>query len=482
MLKHYSYSNLKISKNYLYEIFAYLMVCLLFTFNIKNSFFWDTVQLGSKHAHYYLNSNFSELILPTNIDSGHIPTFGIYLALIWKFINKSIIVSHLAILPFIIGIVYQLKLVLKKLVPERYNGIALVLVLLDSTLLSQMTMISPDIILCFLFLYAINAIIDNRKSTLTFLILALFLTSMRGMMISLCLLIFDIYLNTSITKDFKKSISELLKRSLIYLPAFLIFIAFSIYHYSETGWIGYHKNSPWATSFEKVDFLGFIMNIIRLGYRLIEFGRFGVWIVLIVLTISFFKRLHYKKEIRLLLVLLSAFLFIFPLNMLWAKGLMLPRYLIPLYLCVSIFCVKLLFTLPIKQQIRNIFTSIWITGFILGGFNIFPKMKSPQWESTLAHLPYFKLRHKAIEYLNNERINIRDVGTFFPNIESLETIDLNEDYREFKEFNGINKYILISNVYNIKDANLEIIKAKYKILTRYEDRGVFVEIHKKIRK
>ena len=46
-----------------------------------------------------------------------------------------------------------------------------------------------------------------------------------------------------------------------------------MFHYLETGWMGYHENSPWAPAFEKVDFQGAIKNILILGWRLLDFGR-----------------------------------------------------------------------------------------------------------------------------------------------------------------------------------------------------------------
>lgn len=88
-------------------VFLYFIFALLVLGTAQFPFFWDTIQLGSKHAHYFYETNFRSIILPNEIDSGHIPSLGIYLALVWKIAGKSLVISHLAMLPFVMGIVFQ---------------------------------------------------------------------------------------------------------------------------------------------------------------------------------------------------------------------------------------------------------------------------------------------------------------------------------------------------------------------------------------
>src|SRR6056297_2929728 len=79
---------------------------LLFLFSKDFPFFWDTVQLGSKHAHWYYENNYQSFFLPQSIDSGHPPTFGMYIALLWKILGKKLWVSHLSLVPFTALIVF----------------------------------------------------------------------------------------------------------------------------------------------------------------------------------------------------------------------------------------------------------------------------------------------------------------------------------------------------------------------------------------
>jgi hypothetical protein len=96
-------------KNQLFFYLTLLIAFLLVVTNRNNGFFWDTIQLASQHGNYYYSNNFSNLLLPIELDSGHIPTFGMYIALIWKVFGRTVEASHLAMLPFAIGIVWQLN-------------------------------------------------------------------------------------------------------------------------------------------------------------------------------------------------------------------------------------------------------------------------------------------------------------------------------------------------------------------------------------
>ncbi len=74
----------------------------------RHPFFWDTIQLASRQAQWYYDQHFKYLLLPDVIDSGHPSGFGMYLALCWQWLGQSLLVSHLAILPFVVLILLGL--------------------------------------------------------------------------------------------------------------------------------------------------------------------------------------------------------------------------------------------------------------------------------------------------------------------------------------------------------------------------------------
>jgi hypothetical protein len=469
-------------KNQLFFYLTLLIAFLLVVTNRNNGFFWDTIQLASQHGNYYYSNNFSNLLLPIELDSGHIPTFGMYIALIWKVFGRTIEASHLAMLPFAIGIVWQLNNLCKQFIVEKYSGIALLLIFVDASLMSQITLVSPDVPLMFFFLLTLNAVFRNKKELIVIGILGLFLTSMRGMMLSLCLMIIDIYTNYGLKNlmSFDK-IKKLLKRSLLYLPALTLFICFSIYHFYEKGWIGYHKDSPWADCFERVDFKGFIFNVGLLGWRILDFGRVGIWIVLFILLLRFKKTVFNDKKKHILFFAFLIILILLPLNMLWAKNLLAHRYLMPLYITFALLTASIAFSDLTSKHLKNTVIAIWLLIGLSGNFWIYPPKISKGWDSTLAHLPYYDLRLKAIHFLDTEGINFKDVDTFFPNYYSIEEIALNKDHRFFDNYTiGNNSnYIFYSNIFNVEDDVYDYVMANYKPIKEFKNKGVYVVILQK---
>lgn len=460
-----------------------LIALSLVLLNTKNGFFWDTIQLGSSHSDFYYSNNFSQLLLPIGLDSGHIPTFGMYIALIWKAFGRSVEASHLAMLPFAFGIVWQINSLCKRFIDEKYVGIATLLVFLDNSLMSQITLVSPDVMLVFFFLFTLNAILNNKKWLILIGIFLLFLTSMRGMMVSLCLVLIDVFVNYGYKNLLSpEKIKQLLKRSLIYLPALLLFIAYNAYHFSERGWIGYHKDSPWADCFEKVDgFKGFVFNIGLLGWRLLDFGRIGIWAVLLLLLLKSKSNILKNQNNHVLFFATLSVLFLLPLNMVWAKGLLMHRYLIPIYILVSLTTATILFSDFVALKMKNVLIVFWLVISLSGNFWIYPPKISKGWDATLAHLPYYKLRHDAINYIDANKIDLNDVDTFFPNYYSLDEIDLNNDKRIFDNYTiGNNSpYILYSNIFNIDDAVYDFIMANYSTVKQFKKNGVYFLLLKK---
>jgi len=123
---------------------------LLVLWGINDIFFWDTTQLASKHAHFFHERQLAFDFLPDSINSGHIPAFGYYLAIFWSIFGKSLMISHLAMLPFVLGIVYFFQ----KLVSLSFKGplyfLSLLVLLSDPTMVAQVGLVSPDLaLICF---------------------------------------------------------------------------------------------------------------------------------------------------------------------------------------------------------------------------------------------------------------------------------------------------------------------------------------------
>lgn len=464
------------------KIILFLSPAILITLwaiSSQNSFFWDTVQLGSRHAGFFYDNNFSSIILPDEIDSGHIPAFGCYIALLWKLFGKTLFVSHLAILPFVIGIFWQTYVLVKKFIPKEYTSISTLLVLLTPTLLGQITLVSPDVPMAFLFLLGVNSVLHNKKIQLSIAITFLFLISMRGMMVSVCLFFLDVSVNGLLSKNATVLFKNLLKRSPIYIPAILIFVAFNGYHYAVKGWIGYHADSPWASAFERVDFSGFLKNVAVLVWRLFDYGKIGIFFVAFTLLLKYRKQNFTQKKTTTLLTFLGILTLFLTANMLWAKNLSAHRYLLPVFVILSLSVAHLLFLGHVKKSLRKGLIVLWLLSILSGNFWVYPPRISQGWDATIAHLPYYELRKNAIAYLDKNGIEINNVASFFPNLARFKYIDLTDDTRSFQRFEYLHEYVLYSNVYNISDEHLQRINQDYELVKEFTKHRVYIKIYTK---
>ena len=132
----------------------FLILSTVWYNSLNDFFFWDTVQLGSKQAHFFY-PDIKGLILPKDIDSGHFPLFGMYIAFWWNIFGKTLVISHLAMLPWIlflsIGIVKLSSIFLEK----RHLLFGVLLLSIEPTLLAQTGLVSPDIILITCFIWSL---------------------------------------------------------------------------------------------------------------------------------------------------------------------------------------------------------------------------------------------------------------------------------------------------------------------------------------
>lgn len=466
----------------------------------EHVFFWDTIQLGSKHAHWYFEQNFSTLLLPEEIDSGHPPVFGMYLALCWMLFGKSLLVSHLSMLPFVWGTVWGTYQLGKYYGDSRVAMLLLLFLLVDPTVAAQHILVSPDAVICCFFINAWYAILTKKGVLKALMLFGMASISMRGMMIVAGLYLFDVLLTllalhtrqTRFKREFNSKFCLLVffRKSLFYIPAGLAALTFLIWHYQATGWIGYHTDSTWAPSFVKVDLAGFLKNIVILVWRLFDFGRFTVWLVIGGLTFwawiksreEYFKQADFfwkNHKLQQLYVLGGALFLVLTPSFLLHQHLTAHRYLLPLLVWASVLVYYLIINyLKNKKWYRGVVALIIISLF-LGNFWIYPPSISQGWDSSLAHLPHYELRTEVLDFFNEKRIPLKQVGTAFPEIGALKYKDLSEreDGMVTKDLTR-NQYIYYSNVMNeFSDAELIELTRNWQILQRWEDRGVVAIVY-----
>lgn len=461
-------------------LLPFFLFFTLFTLYVANNFFfWDTINLVSAPAHFFYETNFSTFVLPNNIDTGHIPGLAYYIAKMWQFFGKTLVVAHFAMLPFLLGIVYQVYLLAKRFVETSYVLVlTMLLMLIDPTFLSQAAMVSPDIVLLFCFLLALNAVFDNRKTLLMLALIGLFLISMRGIVAAFAIFLIDFIFSLRRQHFRGFPLHLLLMKSLFYAFPFLLFIAYHFYHYHATGWFWSHPDSAWEAGRTANNFNGVIYNIGIFAWRMLDFGRVLAILALLVMTILYRKKLLREPTSLQLLILIIVSGFILIIPFLYYQQLTGHRYLLPLYLLVLLavgyYLDKIISSSVVKKRVFGVL----IVSLLAGNLLVYPNKIAQGWDASLAHLPFYHLQLEMNNYIDEKKIPFKEVGTAFPILGNHAIIFMAGDIRSFKP-KEVEKdtYILYSNVSNdFSDEELDALYSGYKHIHKLHSTTVFLQL------
>jgi hypothetical protein len=393
-----------------------------------------------------------------------------YLAALWSVLGRSLWVSHLAMLPFLLGIVWQIARFSEKRVSRDTKAWLLLWLFIDPVFAGQAVMVSPDVALLFFFILGLRGALEDRKSLLVWAGLGLAAISLRGMMVAAALGLFLLF---RLWKSEKRlSFRSILEQVLPLIPAGILAALFLGIHLYYKGWIGFHSASPWAPSFEGVGIPGVIHNTAVLGWRFLDHGRVGeLLLILAAFWIGRRNLFRLLKENDWLSLLFCLAVFLLP-SMLLKKGLLAHRYLLPLFVILHLFTLTLVFNISVSTAWKRGFKGFVFIMLLLGNLWIYPRKVSQGWEATLAHWPYYSLRNEMMDFIDQNGIPLQKTGTVFPNTALLRYIDLSDRNEQFALKNlKTNDYFFYSNVYNdLSDEEIDelfLIWKKEKVLEKW---------------
>lgn len=459
-----------------------LFLAVLTYLSQDHIFFWDTIQFAGKHGQWFYDQHFREWLLPESIDSGHPPVFGWYLASIWMLFGKSLAVSHWAMFTFLAGMVWQLLRLGRAKFNNIHIGWLLLVVLLDPVLLGQSVLVSPDVVLIFFFLWGLNSLEAGQSPAFALACLGMAAISTRGMMLVAGLGLYQLWTGWPELKSFRLGVWWTKYRP--YLPAALFSLAFIWIHYQQTGWIGYHADSPWASNFERVDLRGFIRNLGILGWRWLDYGRIFLW------GIAAFLVFKHRRAIvetgcnpslpGQMMVLLFCITGMLSISFLMYRGLHAHRYLLPAFLIFNITCLIGIDRLN-NRKLRQPLLVIALLAMITGNLWIYPERIAQGWDATLAHWPYYELRDQMLDHLAEQRIPLGEVGTAFPDIGPLNDRDLSGRMDGFKAKSlDMDRYILYSNIMNdFTDVEIAELQEEWTAIAQFRRMGVFLTLYER---
>jgi hypothetical protein len=451
---------------------------LLFLVTSQNALFWDTIQFAGDHPNWYYSNNFHYFFLPEYCDSGHPPGFGMYLAAAWKLLGRNLFVSHLAMLPFILLIVVQAIKSGTILFPqkERFAFLTTLVILSESVLITQCTLVSPDIWVAGCFLLGLNSILKKNNLLLTIAVLIMGIISTRAMMCSVALYLFSLSYGSSESRSaIGGKIKFAFKKVLPFIPGALLAIAYFTAHYLVKGWVGYPKNSTWAGGFEIVSPVRMVKNIAVLGWRFVDLGKIFTIILFLVFTAKWLRKKivfstpGQSKTARSLFILFLALLLITALPLVMYQGLLTHRYLIPVTITICMFTAYLI--LHSDSRYKKTLIAAMVLCQLSGHFWNYPRSVSQGWEGTLGHLFYYGMQKDFRAYMVEQGVDKKDVATAPTLAKSDYRVYLTNDTTTFKDFaKDTTKYVWYCNVTNAMNEKADYYFKNFKIL-KQERRG-----------
>ncbi len=447
---------------------------LIFLVSNQNGMFWDNVLFASKMGNQLYNNAIFDWTMPDTFDPGHPPFLGFLLAASWKILGHHLWVSHLVIVPFTIGFFYQVFRFISYFIDKKHLQLfAFLLIIIDPTISTAFVLVNPEIIILFFFFLTVNGILFKSKVQKIIGLLFLSIVTYRSMMLFGGVFLFEICKHLWLEKKKIKSILTikfLTPYVLGCLPGFL----FVSWRLTTKGWLQTHPDSPWADYWHFADFEFFIRNCIVLVWRYIDFGRVFIFLFLVISILIFGKRIFQSTKNKKLLLLAITSVFFIIITVLMATNAFGHRYFIVSYIAFFLLSFNILQEFYKKKKLIYLLLCL---GLLTGNLWMYPKNISQGWDATLGHLPYHSLRLEAINYLNENNINIEEVASFFPNYNILDYIDFKGDKRSFTKFNATNRYVFYASVFNLTDEEQNSLTNHYSVLKQFHKFNTTIKIY-----
>ncbi len=455
-----------------YVVLVLFLVLKFFT--LDNCFFWDNVAGYSMPASYLLEHGLFSFVYPVNYVSEP-PLAHMYLAVLWTLLGKNLLVAHLSVTLFSVGVIWQVWRLCEKL-NTKYTPYIFLLAVLEPTLSTQLILISPDVILCFFALLSINLLLENKRGWLAVSACCLGLVSIRGFVVCAGLgLGYLVIAKVIEKKSFKEAFVYVFPS---FIPVLLALGAWFLYRKLETGYFLYQPGFEYQEHRELASLSHIIKNIASLAIRMLDSGRIIVWLFLLVAIIKMGIKnfiafvVHSRLSIIYLSVLFTMSLVTIPVTNPFGD-----RYFIVLYILLALITAQLLSKVYEARKIRIVFVGMLLV-LVSGNFWVYSEKMSKAWDSVLCHLPCYSLRQEMITYLEDQHIDVNDVSASFPLNAPFADLDINEDKRQFTPVDwDKSRYIIYSNLYNWDDESINAIHSKWKLQKELKSGLIFLRLY-----
>jgi hypothetical protein len=418
------------------------IVGVIFTNNIP--FFWDNITISEIASYYYANS-LAIVKLPARIDYGVFTLYGYYLAVIWTIFGKSLLVAHIAFLPVIVGVLYEIKRISLRFLRPGYLILVYGFVFFDPALLTQALIMGYDMFMLYFMLLAIRTLIEKKYLWYSLSLVILSVISLRAVLFIFCLLLFHVLF--AFREKEKLKFSQLIP----YLPVAVVLSLWMAWHLHTTGWIFIsNANSPyrsWNSLPMMLRHVGFMV------WKLIDSGRIGIWMFCFLMVFLKQQWLKTEKNAVRLIALLLIPLLIYGLVLALISNPIGHKYFLLTFVMLSLLTVYFIQQI-ISLKKRLIISLTLLLLLFAGNFLMYPQKFGNAWDTSLKVLPYFRAERKVKDFIKTRNIDPKEVYTDFPLSvnDRYSYVAENFGYSEFKAADvDTYPYVLFSNLLNVAD-------------------------------
>lgn len=455
---------------------AYCIFITVFFSNIP--FFWDGGFFSETAVHFY-NFGYKSLIVPIDADSGGFPFFGIYMSFWWNIFGKTLLVSHIAILPFLIGICWEFFKFSRTFLKRTFIFAAFLFFLLEPTILTQSIIMSYDILLLYFSLLAINSLLKEKRFLYSISLVLIAACSVRGFLMILSLFILNIGFRFLINKK-----KEILRDLICYIPLIFFVLSWGFYHYKVTGWFLFSPlRESGHESFSQP--LMMLRQFIYSFWKILDFGRVFLFAFVIFCASLNYKKMSSDKKFSMILLLLLTTIISTALFVMIFSNPISHRYFLIIYILLIVSA--LYFVQLIKSRLLKFVLPIFfLIVLVSGNFWVYPQKYGNGWDSSLKVLPFFKMDNNMKTFINNNGIKPSEVFTSFPlqkNYKFTYLLDYDFCYSDIDNTDIAScKYYLSSNICNGYNNKLELaLKNNWVKLKEIKSKQLFLTLYKNSR-
>lgn len=453
------------------------LISIIIVFNgLDFPFYWDNVVQISVPANFYYETNFNHFYVPDMIATGHQTFVGMLFAAVWKIFGRTLLVSHLLMLPFVFGFLFQLhKLLVNLNIKDLATRIFILLfVVADATILSQLSGLTFEVFHLFFLLMCVNAIIEKKNFLLMISFIILAQTSLRGTISAGGIMGFQFLY------DYFNKTKFSYKNYLAYIPGLISIVLFLVLFKVHKGWVIANTVSDnWKESGEFASAKEIARNMGVFAWRLIDFGRVLIFALFAFFTVKMALSKEFKDStIRtLFLFAVTQFVLFFGVIVIMRNAFG-HRYLIPVMIPVIILVVYWVSTY-FKRSI--LWLSLAFITLISGHFWLYPEKVSQGWDATTLHWNFFDVSDKMEGYLSRTDVDRTKIGTFFPHYKLMKNYQLKPknslSYQKATEHET--EYILYSNTFNVSDSIVDALHTDWELIQEFEQNRVFIQLLKR---